>query len=119
MKLELQGKNKCIGEMMSTVSSYKSKFELLMTDLANNTFDHFPNTQDHLGQYPNFVFHNEKYVTEICSVIQEFENRFCDFQKIETVVDKSIRVDKSTCHTHSKQMWTLKKLQLLSVKITY
>jgi hypothetical protein len=36
--LELQGKNKCIAEMMSTVSSYKSKFELMMTDLTNSTF---------------------------------------------------------------------------------
>ncbi|XP_066495938.1 general transcription factor II-I repeat domain-containing protein 2B-like [Tiliqua scincoides] len=87
MNLELQGKNKCISKMMSTVSSHKSKFELMMTDLANNTFDHFPNMQDHLGQYPNFVFQNEKYVAEICSVIQEFENRFCDFQKIGTVVE--------------------------------
>jgi hypothetical protein len=37
MNPELQGKNKRIAETMSTVSSYKSKFEL-MTDLTNNTF---------------------------------------------------------------------------------
>jgi hypothetical protein len=48
MNLDLQGKNKCIAEMMSAVSSYKSKFELMMTDLTNNTSDHFPNMQDHL-----------------------------------------------------------------------
>jgi hypothetical protein len=59
MNLELQGKNKCIAEMMSTVSSYKSKFELMTTYLRNNTFDHFPNTQDHLEKYPNFVFQTE------------------------------------------------------------
>jgi hypothetical protein len=45
MNLELQGENKCIGEMISTVSSYKSRFELMMTDLTNNAFDHFPNMQ--------------------------------------------------------------------------
>jgi hypothetical protein len=44
---------------------------------TNNTFDHFPNMQDQ----------TEKYVTEICSVIQDFENRFCDFQKIRTFVE--------------------------------
>lgn len=81
MNLELQGKNKCIAEMMSTVSSYKSKFELMMTDLTYNTFDHFPNMQGHLEKYPNFVFQTEKYVTEICSVIRDFGNRFCNFQK--------------------------------------
>jgi hypothetical protein len=58
--------------MMSTVSSYESKFELMMTDLTNNNFDHFPNMRDHLEKYPNFVFQTEKYVTEICSVIQDF-----------------------------------------------
>jgi hypothetical protein len=41
-------KNKCIAEMMNTVSSFKSKFELMMTDLTNNASDHFPNMQDHL-----------------------------------------------------------------------
>jgi hypothetical protein len=48
MNLEVQGKNKCIAEMMSTVSSYKSKLEIMMTDLKHSTFDHFYNMQDHL-----------------------------------------------------------------------
>jgi hypothetical protein len=46
-------------------------------------FDHFPNMQDHLEKYPNFVLQTDKYVTEICSVIQHFGNRFCDFQIID------------------------------------
>jgi hypothetical protein len=40
MNIELRGKNKRTAEMMSTFSSYKSKFELIMTDLIKNTFDH-------------------------------------------------------------------------------
>jgi hypothetical protein len=81
MNLELQGKNKRVAEMMSAVSSYKSRFELIMADLTNSTFDHFPNMQGHIEKYPNFVLQTEKYVTEISSVIQDFENRFWDFQK--------------------------------------
>lgn len=87
MNLELQGKGKCIGEMMSIVSSYKTKFKLMKTDLTINTFDHFPNMQDHLEKNPDFVFQTEKYVSEIDSVIQEFERRFGDFQKIESIVE--------------------------------
>jgi hypothetical protein len=34
-----------------------------MTDLTNNTSDNFPNMQDHLGKYPNFVWQTDKYVT--------------------------------------------------------
>jgi hypothetical protein len=61
----------------------QNKFELMMIDPANNTFDHFPNMQDHLKKYPNFVFQTEKYVTEIYSVIQDFGYRFCDYKKIK------------------------------------
>jgi hypothetical protein len=43
--LELQGKNKCIAEMISTVSCYKRQFELIMTDLTNNTFGFQPSMQ--------------------------------------------------------------------------
>jgi hypothetical protein len=56
MNLELQGKNKCIVKMMSTVSSYRSKFQLIMIDLTNNTFDHFPHMQDHLGKILILLF---------------------------------------------------------------
>jgi hypothetical protein len=55
MNLELQGKNKCIAEMKAN-----------LTDLINVSIDHFPNMQDHLEKYPNFVFQAEKYVAEIC-----------------------------------------------------
>jgi hypothetical protein len=87
MNLELQGKNKCIAEMMSTFSSYKSKFELMVYYLINNTFNQFPNMQDHLEKCANFVYRTEKYVTEISSVIQDFGNRFCDFQIMRTVLE--------------------------------
>jgi hypothetical protein len=36
--------------------------------------------QDHQEKDPNFAFQTETYVTEICSVIEDFGNRFCDFQ---------------------------------------
>jgi hypothetical protein len=87
VNLELQDKNKCIAEMMSRVSSYKSKFALIIIGLRNYTFDHFPNMQDHLEKYPNVAFQTEKYVTEIYCVSQDFGNRFCDFQKFRRIVE--------------------------------
>jgi hypothetical protein len=48
MNIELQGKNKCISKVMSTISSCKSEFEIMMTVHTNNTFVHFFNMQDHL-----------------------------------------------------------------------
>jgi hypothetical protein len=76
MNIELQGKNKCISEMMSKDSSCKSKFEVLIIDLTNNTFAQFPNMQDHFEKYPNFVFQKEKFVNEMYSVILDFGYRF-------------------------------------------
>jgi hypothetical protein len=64
----------------------------MMTDLKNNAFDDFPNMQDHLKKYSNFAFQTERYVTEICSVIQDFGNRFCDFQNIRRVLVIPIQI---------------------------
>jgi hypothetical protein len=74
---------------MSTISQMqiRDNDDWTYKQTKNNTFDHFPNMQDHLEKYPNFVFQTENYVTEICSVIKYFGNRFCDFQKMRTVVD--------------------------------
>jgi hypothetical protein len=54
--LELQSKNKCTAELMSS-------FILQKQHQAN---DHFPNMQDHVEKYHNFAFQTEKCVTEIC-----------------------------------------------------
>jgi hypothetical protein len=71
MNLELQGESKCIAEMMRTVSSYSSKFELMKADLTNNTSDHL---QDHLDKCPNFASQTQEHVTENCSLFQDFGN---------------------------------------------
>jgi hypothetical protein len=79
--LNYKVKNKCIAEIMIRVSSYKSKFQQMVTDLTNNTSYHFSDMQDHLQKkYPNFVLRTEKYATEIGSLFQDFGNRFCDLK---------------------------------------
>jgi hypothetical protein len=40
----------------------------------------------YVGSFKDYYTSTEKYVTEICFVIQDFGNRFCDFQRIRTVV---------------------------------
>jgi hypothetical protein len=46
VNFELQGRNKCIAEMMSKVSSYKIEFDLTMIVVSNNTCHYFSNMQD-------------------------------------------------------------------------
>jgi hypothetical protein len=56
--LELQGKRN-FAEIMSTVSSYKREFELMMPDLTNNFLYHFPNMQHHQKKYRNLFSDRE------------------------------------------------------------
>jgi hypothetical protein len=86
LNLELQGKGKTIGEMISTVNAYKNQFPLLIDDLRLQTFIHFPNIKDHLQNNPDFILSSEKYLREINNVMKDFNIRFSDFKKIEDIV---------------------------------
>ena len=48
LNLELQGKNKTIIDMISSIDAYKTKFILLIEDLQQNNMNHFPNMADNL-----------------------------------------------------------------------
>ncbi|KAJ4442476.1 hypothetical protein ANN_04062 [Periplaneta americana] len=86
MNVELQGNNKYIKEMLSTIFSYKSKFVLMMNDLKHNDFSHFPNIEDHLKSYPKTLFEKGKYITEIDTVLNELEARFIEYQNVQEIV---------------------------------
>jgi len=82
LNLELQGKNKTIIEMISSINVYKSKFIMLIEDLQQSNLNNFPNMSDHLQKHQNCNYNIEKYVAEIKKVIDDFEIRFHDFEKI-------------------------------------
>ena len=58
----------------------------MTNDLKNNDFSHFPNIQDHLENYSGTDFERGKYITEIYTVLSEFERRFSEFQKIQDII---------------------------------
>ena len=86
LNLELQGREKTVGDMIGLISAYQNQFEMMITDLQQNNFDHFPNLQDHKNKYPDFEIETEKFVDEIGKVIQDFESRFSDLKKIEDII---------------------------------
>jgi hypothetical protein len=86
LNLELQGKNKTIIEMISSINAYKAKFIMLIEDLQQNNLNHFPNMSDHLQKHQNCNYNMEKYVAEIKKVIEDFEVRFKDFEKVKIIV---------------------------------
>ena len=86
MNLEPQGKNKCIAEIIRNFCSYRKKLQLMMDDLKDSDFFHFPNIQDHLESYPTTNLPADKYVGEIGVVLKEFETRFVELEKMQDIV---------------------------------
>lgn len=68
--------------MISSINVYKSKFIMLIEDLQQSNLNNFPNMSDHLQKHQNCNYNIEKYVAEIKKVIDDFEIRFHDFEKI-------------------------------------
>lgn len=87
LNLELQGKNKTVIDMISSIDAYKTKFILLTDDLQQNNMNHFPNMADNLQKHKNINYEIGKYVAEIQNVIEDFEVRFQDFEKIKEIVE--------------------------------
>ena len=86
LNLKLQGKNKTIIEMISSINAYKSKFIMLIEDLQQSNLNNFPNMSDHLQKHQNCNYNIEKYIAEIKKVIDNFEIRFQDFEKVKDIV---------------------------------
>ena len=87
LNLELQGKNKTVIDMISCIYAYKTKFVLLMEDLQQNNLNRFSNMADNLHKHKNINYNIDKYVAEIQKVVEDFEVRFQDFEKIKEIVE--------------------------------
>lgn len=87
LNLELQGKNKTISEMISSVAAFRNQAASMINDLEKKRLQRFGNIKDHLERYPSYTFVPEKYTAEVKSVISDFDVRFSDFKKIEKLVE--------------------------------
>ena len=85
LNLELQGKNKTIIDMMSSIQAFKTKFILLIEDLQHKNLHHFTNMTDHLQTHIATNFNTDKYISKIQKVIEDFDTRFRDFEKIKEI----------------------------------
>ncbi|XP_047020709.1 general transcription factor II-I repeat domain-containing protein 2A-like isoform X2 [Helicoverpa zea] len=86
LNLNLQGKNKTLTEMMSSIAAFQSQAVSMIVDIEKKRFEQFVNIKDHMEKHPTYNFISEKYTTEIRAVVADFEIRFSDFRKIEKLV---------------------------------
>lgn len=84
LNLKLQGKQQNIANLYGHLDGFKNKLKLFKSTLANNIFTFFPNCKEHSEEINNFEETSfSDHVKHIETIIEEFENRFGDFKKIE------------------------------------
>lgn len=88
LNLQLQGKDKTIGDMISAVKAFKAKLSYLFQQVKNKRLQHFPSVkmvlQSHAGAAD--VLDVDKYCDLLSRLGQEFEDRFNDFDQLEPCV---------------------------------
>lgn len=92
LNLELQGKDKSIAEMISSVKSFKAKLDLLISHLQINSLVHFPHMKKMLGDNE---LNGTLFIKHLQELKKQFEERFLQFKHIEPIV--SFCINPFTC----------------------
>ncbi|MBN3296755.1 GTD2A protein, partial [Amia calva] len=88
LNMELQGTQKDITEIISSVKTFQEKIKLWTRQLQKKDLKHFPSMSEEVekqkrteGNLPSF----EKYTSHLEIILAEFERRFADFKQLEPV----------------------------------
>ncbi|XP_049444494.1 general transcription factor II-I repeat domain-containing protein 2-like [Epinephelus fuscoguttatus] len=95
LNLELQGQDKHVINMISSVNTFKSKLQLLSSRLHRCDLRNFPYMQAELQRQgkDSAQLDSAHYKEQVQSILSEFEKRFTDFTSIEPVASEGIDVD--------------------------
>lgn len=87
LNLELQGKDKDVVNMMSSVNMFKSKLQLMSRRLQRGDLRNFPHMQAELQRQGKDITQLDSacYEEHVQNILSEFERRFTDFASIEPV----------------------------------
>lgn len=87
LNLELQGKDRNLLDMISSIRAFQQLIILLKANLKDKKFKHFPSIQKYIQTYAELAqFNPNKMILEIEIVKKQFQTRFQDFGKIENIV---------------------------------
>jgi hypothetical protein len=87
LNLELQGKDKHIAEMITSVRAFRAKLTLWISDIKYKTLLHFPHLKkvmSETGTEENFE--PLPFLGHLENLKEEFQRRFREFNSIETVI---------------------------------
>uniref|UniRef100_A0A8C8SXX4 Uncharacterized protein n=1 Tax=Pelusios castaneus TaxID=367368 RepID=A0A8C8SXX4_9SAUR len=86
LNCKLQGKDRDLSHMMSTVNAFKLKLGLWSAQLNNNMTEHFPNLQKILQKVKERRFHPKMFCDHLNKLKEEFNSRFQELDKMEQIV---------------------------------
>lgn len=73
LNIELQGKNKTVTEMTSSIAAFQSQTVSMIVDIEKKTFQQFLNIKYHMEKHTTYHFIPEKYTAEIKAVVSDFK----------------------------------------------
>lgn len=82
--LELQGKNRTIIELLSSINSFKFKLLLFKSQLSGKDLKNFPSLLAIKEKGNNILL--DDYIAEIQNIVNEFENRFQDISRLNPIL---------------------------------
>lgn len=84
LNLQLQGKDKDIGGMISDVMSFSKKLELWEKNVTQLEYKHFPSLKKIVEKHnpPQHPSNNQEYIEILSNLRQQFDQRFQDFKSI-------------------------------------
>lgn len=86
LNLELQGKDRHLLHMVSSVNAFKAKLDVWGTHLKNGTLTHFPNLDKMSQTIKNKrAFHAELYCPHLEKLGSEFSRRFGELRLMEDI----------------------------------
>ncbi|XP_067937246.1 general transcription factor II-I repeat domain-containing protein 2A-like [Watersipora subatra] len=87
LNLELQGKNKNVINMISSVNAFKRKLQLISTKLERQDLRYFQHMNSELARQgkTSAELNSAHYIQQVQSISSEFDKRFNDFASVEPV----------------------------------
>ena len=87
LNVELQGKEKLVINMISTVNAFKGKLKLLSSKIQRHDLGNFSNLASELNnqEKDSTEFDSACYAKQIDTVLSDFDRRFQDFALLEPV----------------------------------
>ncbi|GFX10422.1 hypothetical protein TNCV_1868171 [Trichonephila clavipes] len=83
--LNLQGKTKCLTDMMSAIKTFKETIKIYASQLRNHELRNFKNMVEECIHNPNRDF--EDFAEHLDVLFEEFERRFVDLIRLEEILN--------------------------------